>query len=153
MKKRLLSLLLVLATLLTIPLTAFAAESDVSSERTIWYEDGSSLVISITEATSRAAGTKTGTAQTTFRNSDGDICWIATLTGTFTYNGTTSTCTSSTSNVTIYDSAWYLISKTATHSGNTAYATITLGKKTLGITTSKPTYNLTLTCDKDGNLS
>ena len=79
MKKRLLSLLLALVLLFTIPLTVFAAESDFTTERTIWYEDGSSLVISITETTSRAAGTKTGTAQSTFRKSNGEIAWIATL--------------------------------------------------------------------------
>ena len=153
MKRRTISFFLALITLLMVPINVSAAENTINADKTIWFEDGSSMEFIILENTSRASGTKTGTKQATYRDSTGEVCWIATLTGTFTYTGTSSTCTSSTCNVTIYDNAWYVVSKSSSRSGNTATATVTMGLKVLGVTVSKPTYNLTLTCDKDGNLS
>lgn len=151
--KRLLSFFLASVMLLAFPITASAIEFKVVSEETIWFENGSSMIITIQESNTRSSGTKSGSARYTFRDDNGKTCWIATLSGTFTYNGTSATCTSSSVNVSISDNAWYLISKSAAKSGNTATATVTMGLKVLGITVSKPTYNLTLTCDKDGNLS
>lgn len=154
MKKRLLSVLLLMLIIVSIvPTEVFAVEQITVSEETILFEDGSRLQITIFESSTRASGTKTGYAQCLYSGSDGAAEWRAILTGTFTYNGTTSTCTASSCSVTIYDNSWYNISKSASKSGNTATATVTMGLKVLGVTVSKPTYNLTLTCDKDGNLS
>lgn len=153
MNRKITSFLLALLILLQLPINAGAVEYNVCSEEIFYFEDGSSMVITILESNSRAAGTKSGTKQCTYRDSEGELSWIATLSGTFTYTGTSSTCTSSSINVTIYDSLWYNVSKSASKSGNTATGTVTMGLKVLGVTVSKPTYNLTLTCDKDGNLS
>lgn len=153
MKRRIIAFLLAVLIVMLLPLSVGALENSISSEEVVWFEDGSSLVITIQESNSRASGTKTGTKQYTYRDSNGDLSWIAALTGTFTYTGTSSTCTSASINVTIYDSLWYNVSKSSSKSGNTATGTVTMGLKVLGVTVSKPTYNLTLTCDKDGNLS
>lgn len=153
MNRKITAFLLALFLLLQFPNSVSAVECNIRSEEIIYFEDGSSLTITILESSSRAAGTTSGSKQCTYRDSAGDLSWIATLSGTFSYTGTSSTCTSSSINVTIYDSLWYNVSKSASKSGNTATGTVTMGLKVLGVTVSKPTYNLTLTCDKDGNLS
>ena len=86
-------------------------------------------------------------------NSADELLWKAVLTGTFTYNGTSATCTASSCNVIIYDSDWHEISKSATKSSNTASASVTMGRKFLGITIDKETFYLSLSCDKNGVLS
>lgn len=79
--------------------------------------------------------------------------WKITLTGSFTYTGTGSTCTASSCNVTIYNSVWSVASKSATKSGNTAYCSARMVKKYLGATILEKPCNFTLTCDKNGNVS
>ena len=68
-------------------------------------------------------------------------------------NGSKATCTSSSIDVTIYDSEWYVIVKSAGKSENIARGSVTIGKKLLGVTVSQHPVSLTLTCDANGNLS
>ena len=114
--------------------------------------DGDYIVATLIPAVSRATQVK---GKEYVYYSSADVAeWVMTLTGTFTYDGRTSTCTSSRCTVTIYDdSGWELISKSASKSGNTVYAEATFGKIIGGITVSRPSYEITLTCDKDGNMS
>ena len=125
----------------------------VEETRITYMEDGSYLVETVQIVDSRASGSKTGTKTKTYYESDGTASWKATLTGKFTYDGTSATCTVSTVSVTIYDANWYTVSKSATKSGNTASASVTMGYKTMGITTNKVTISVSLSCDKDGNFS
>ena len=83
----------------------------------------------------------------------GPAQWKAVLSGTFSFTGSTSTCTSSSMNVTILDSSWYTISKNATRGENTATGSATIGEKVGGVTLTKIPVNLTLSCDANGNLS
>ena len=150
--KRIVSLsiaLIMMASLVSV--TCFAASD--SETKVTYFEDGSYLVETIEESRTRASGTKTGTKTQTYYGSDGESAWKAVLTGTFTYTGSSATCTASSVSVTIYDTSWYTISKSASRSGNTASATVTMGCKLLGVTIDKVTTTPTLTCDKDGNLS
>lgn len=137
--------------LLTVP-SAFAQESEANVEQIVRYDDGSCLVISIESVPTRASKI-TKSKVYTYRDENGNTDWKITLTGSFTYDGTSATCTSSNCTVTIYDTGWYVISKSSSKSGNTAYGTATLGLKVLGVTIRQETYNLTLTCDKNGNVS
>lgn len=125
------------------------------SERgnTIIFEDGSYIEIHVAESLTRAANTKSGTKTYSCYDSSDNLQWQAKLCASFTYDSTTSSCASASCTVTIYESKWYEISNTTTRSGNTATTALTMGKKFLGITVSKPEYTITLTCDKDGNLS
>lgn len=111
------------------------------------------MTVSTTVSLSRATNTKTGTRVITSKNADGTIDWKAVLTGTFTYNGTTATCTTSSVTVTVYASNWYEVSKTAGKSGASATGSVTMGRKVLGITVAKETYDMTLTCSSNGTLS
>ena len=101
--------------------------------------------------TARATVSKSKVA--TRYSDDDEMQWQIRLSGSFTYNGTTASCTSSSCTVTIYNNAWYMDSKTAWASSNTAYATVEMGRKLLGVTVKRETVDLTLTCDKNGNFS
>ena len=154
MLKRIFTLsLIVLLLVSALPFGAYATDYTGTNEECIYFEDGSYIRITITESVMRASGTKTGTKKYDYTGSDGEIKWEATLRGTFTYTGTSSVCTSSSCDVTIYESAFYVVSKTASTSGNAAIATLTMGRKVLGITVAKNTYNMSLSCDVNGNLS
>lgn len=143
---------LILAVLLVYSATpmASAMEKDASI---LYFDDGSYITIQLSEAGGRAGGVKTGNKTYTYWDSKGVTVWKAVLTGTFSYTGTTATCTSCSCSVTIYDTAWYQVSKTTGKSGGTATAELTMGYKVLGITTKKVPVSMTLTCDADGNLS
>ena len=152
MFKRLALFILLFVLLFSFPMQAFAT-SKAEADDTIYFEDGSYITITTIEFETRASGSKSAQRNYSYTTSNGDVCWKATLTGSFTYNGTSATCTSSSCDVTIYESAYYVVSKSAGKSGNTATATVTMGRKLLGITISKDTYNLSLSCDANGNLS
>ena len=63
----------------------------------------------------RTSITKKKTA--TYKGSDGTALWSVTVTGTFNYNGTTSSCTSSSIETKSYVSNWKLSNKKASKSG------------------------------------
>lgn len=150
--KRIISVLLLLVVFASIvPVYGFAVNDDVVSIS--YFEDGSYLVETFSERQLRASGSKAGTKSTTYHSQDGTALWKATLTGTFTYTGSSATCTGSSCNVTIYNSEWYTISKSATKSGNIAYASVTMGKKLLGVTVAQMPASVSIKCDANGNLS
>ena len=141
--------------LLTILLIVSCMNFAASAEETelIAFEDGSYFTVSIKEIGTRASGTKTATKTYTYNSSSGTAVWKAVLTGTFTYTGSSALCTASSCDVTIYDNVWYVVSKTATKSANTATANVTMGEKLLGVTVNKKSATINLTCDANGNLS
>ena len=146
-------LALFLSFCLLMALLPFGAFAEFQSDDIIYLEDGSYISISIEEAQTKASGTRTGSKTYNHYNSADELLWKAVLTGTFTYNGTSAACTASSSAVTIYDSSFFEVSKTATKSGNTAYTTVSIGRKFLGITVAKNDYSISLSCDKNGVLS
>ena len=149
--KRSISLILALIlAFLSLPTNSIASQNTVD---TILFDDGSYILIEITSIDTRALSTKTASKQYTYYSNSGDEEWRAVLTGTFTYDGTTSSCTGSSCSITITNTSWYEVSKATGISGNTATVDIVMGRKFLGITVSKRELSLSLTCDKDGNLS
>ena len=135
-----------------IPITCFAESADEQTVIT-YFDDGSYIDEKISVVQSRASGTTSGTKDATYYGSGGSAEWKATLTGTFTYTGSSATCTASSISVTIYDSDWYTSSKSASKSGNSANGSVTMGKKLLGVTVSTVSKDVTLKCDANGNLS
>lgn len=119
---------------------------------TIHCEDGSYLDVTLESSYSRASNSLTKTKSYNYYNADGSSAWKLSLTGSFIYTGTSSICTSSSCNVTIYDDNWYVVSKSATKSSATARCTATMGYNYQG-NTMKKTFEITLTCDKNGNVS
>ena len=142
--KRFISLMLMAVLLFcTIPVRGSAVGNQV---QTFYFEE-------VITNGARASGSKSGSKPYTYYDSDGKTLWKATLTGSFTYNGSTATCTSSRVDVTIYDSTWHTASKSSNKSGNTASASVTMEKRQLGITVTSKSVSMSLSCDKNGNLS
>ncbi len=151
MRLRIISLACVIVLLFgLIPIDTLAAQTDCN---TVCFDDGSYMEIGIEYVSTRATNTRVAYKYHRYYDSSDNLEWEAQLHCTFTYDGTTSSCTSASCTVTIYDSKWYEISNTTSRSGSTATTQLTMGRKLLGITVSKPQYTITLTCDKDGNLS
>ena len=150
--KKLITLLFAAACMLslTVPAMAYGAEDQV-----ILYDDGSYLVISTMEIPeTRADNTTTGNTKATYYNSDHVLQWTVTLYGAFTYNGSSSTCTKASINVTISGSdGWSCTSKTADTSGSSAVGSATIIRTVSGEVVSTRTVPLRLTCDRNGNLS
>lgn len=149
MKKIISWCLVVLIVFSLLPLSVFAS----TVEDVVYFEDGSYIEVQLEQKEARASGSKTGNKTYTYKASDGTAQWKAVLTGTFTYTGSSSTCTASSCSVTIYKTDWYTISKSASKSGNKATGTATMGRKSLGVTVDKKTANMSLSCDANGNLS
>ena len=148
-----LSILLVLILILGfMPIGAHATEAS-ERQTVITFEDGSYIEVHLNEDSSRATNTKSGSKTYSYYDANDNREWQAKLSASFTYDGTTSSCSSASCTVTIYESQWYEVSKTTTRSGNTATTELTMGQTFWGITIAKPEYTITLTCDKDGNLS
>lgn len=101
------------------------------------------------------ATTKSKTARGTayFRNSSGETMWYLTLTATFTYNGTTSKCTSSSASATSCNKYWQVTVDSCSHSGNKATAKGT-GKQIINSKQLQTiTRSISLSCAKDGTIS
>lgn len=130
----------------------FATTVD-SAPQIEYLADGGYIITTTQETETRATNSKTGTRVKSRYTSNDVLEWQIILRGVFTYTGTTSTCTASSIAVNIYDSNYVKKSSSSSKSGNTAKGSATISKKVLGVTVSTNTYNLTLSCDKDGNLS
>ena len=144
-------LLLCMTAALLLPVQAAAAEDPVTE--VIYLENGDSIVVTLEVMGARTSGTKTASKSYTYYNSLGNKAWTVTLTGTFTYTGTTSTCTKASSSITIYDSTWYLKAKSTKASGSSAIVNLTGCRDLQGSVARTESCTVTLTCDKNGNLS
>lgn len=154
MNKRIFSAILAFVLLIAVvPGYAYASNDLGSNSDVIYLKDGSYITISIEEFSTRASGTKTGRKTYTYKASDGVVLWTAVQTASFSYTGSSATCTSASCTVTISDKAWYEKSNVTTRTGNTATTALTMGQKLLGIPISTYDYTFTLTCDANGNLS
>lgn len=130
------------------PINAFAKES-----QTIYFENGDYALIETITYETRVSGSKKGSKKYTYYNSDSIKQWEAVLTGSFTYTGSSSSCTSSSMDVTIYSSRCYLISKHAGKSENQARGSATVGIKMAGGNVGESSTELVLSCDVNGTLS
>lgn len=129
--------------------SALATENnDVLVKRTVEVLDnGDSIVTEVYECAVQPRSGKTGYASATYWNSLGAAVWKVTVTGTFTYNGTTSSATNATASVSIYNSNAKFVSKNAYTSGQKATATATVKYDTV-----QTTRSASVSCDKNGNL-
>lgn len=128
--------------------------SVLREEQTILLEDGSTLVVTadILPQT-RASATVSGVKNAKYYDSSNQLHWVVTLSGSFTYNGTSATCTSVSIDAVVYEGGWSCASKNADTSGSSAVGSASMVCKVLGIQVDSVPVSLTLTCDKDGVLS
>lgn len=155
MKKSVLSLIITLAlifTCISMPVNA-ADNGRIISSSIEYYDDGSYLVTIIKNENinSRASGTS-GSKTCTYYGENGDKQWIYTLNANFFYDGTRSLCTYVTDSYTIYNNNWHMDSHDCSRSGDTAYGTVRMKYKFLGVTTKIVTDNIEFYCDPTGAL-
>lgn len=124
----------------------------------IYYEDGSYLVIEITESTNpiqpRAPFYKNGSKEVTKYNSDNEILWIYTLNCTFYIEiGQYAQCTSASYTVDNYDDSWKFSDGSTSTLNNIGYGKGLFKHKLLGITIQKVEIDISLSSDIYSNLS
>lgn len=148
--KRLVCLCLVIFSILFMfPVISYADDSALGGQP----GDDFYIVVTTQEYITRSSNTRSGNKIYTGYSGDNSVAWEIILSASFKYDGTTSSCTSSSCSVIINDNSWIAASHSSSKSGNTAYGTATLKHQVLGVVTSTSTHNLSLTCDKNGNLS
>ena len=109
------------------------------------------ISISVTNSVARSA--KEGSKTIYCKNSAGKTMWSLTVKGTFTYNGSTSSCTSASASTSITDATWKITNKSSSKSGNTAKATATAICYLNGNPINSATKTVSLKCSASGKLS
>jgi len=152
--KTLLSVLLLAALLLGLSVPALAA-GEPGGVQQIDLADGYLLVETAVDGTDVRGEVVTiyGHKYYTCYDGTGTAVWRATLTGTFSYDGSSSYCSAASLGFHAYDSAYYKVSGNAYPSGSSAVADFTVGYRVLGITVSTTNHHMSLSCDANGNLS
>ena len=162
--KKTLTLLLAITLLLSIfvfPANA-STETNIAVPGTVvdieYLDNGDYIVTTIEDSSiilpdaSTNATTVTKTKTSSFYNSAGDVMWYIKVQGTFTYDGTTSKCTSSAHKAAAIGTTWSILSASNSKSGNTATATAT-ARHYLYPGYNDYTRSVTLTCSKTGVFS
>lgn len=158
MKKIIIYAMLVVMVFSTMSFNVSANSTDANEATTstvTYFEDGSYLVTTISEDSSstRATNTKSGSKTTTYYSATDEALWKATLKGTFSYTGSSATCTAASETHTVYDSSWKITSATATKSSNKAIGDIVSKRYFIGIPTATVEKTITITCSASGTLS
>lgn len=152
--KKITPLLLSIVLVFSMASTAFA--DNISTSDVEYLSDGSYYVTTINgnnAGISLFSTTTTASKTTTYYNSNGDSLWYVKVTGTFTYTGSSSACTSSTVTAAAQSSYWKISSKSASRSGNTAMASATAKCYSGSIALQTITRTVNLTCSANGSLS
>lgn len=150
MKKGLASLFcfLIVCSVFSVSAYAYAEEPEFVRQTVEYLDDGSYYVETVHESNSLARTGKSGTKTAQYHSASGSLIYAVTVNGTFIYNGYGSSATSASATVSIYASNTSFNGKDAYTSGASAVATGSVISS--GITLRK---TVTLTCDKNGNLS
>lgn len=153
--KKIFCLVLTIILLFSLSVSSSATSNTVTDPVTLveYFEDGSYLETTIITSNPTARSGIGGTKRLTYKNSDGDVEWIANLTAEFTYTGSSATCTKSSITYSIENTKWKITSATATKSGNKATGNVTAKYYFLGINTKTVNKVITLTCSATGVLS
>lgn len=148
--------LILFLTLTTFCFASIESSNALSSQAIVTqtFDDGSYIEETIVEEHSLTRATTTKTKTATFKSETGEIRWSVSVKGTFSYNGSTATCTKSEVSTKNYSSTWRLSNAKASKSGNKASASVTAKQYTSDGKYSR-TINktVTLTCSPKGVLS
>lgn len=146
--------------MLSLNTNIYASESMDSNEYSIikTFSDGSYiksvLIDDSTDCSSlaRKTSTKTGRRVYSYESSSGKLLWTITITGTFSYTGSSSKCTKSEISTTCPASNWKLSEKKAYTSGSSAKATASFKQYKKDVYLQTITRTVTLSCNKSGKL-
>ena len=152
MKKNLAFTLLL--TLLCCTIFCYPVSATTVTETSIeMLENGDYIetIITYYETNSRVA-TKSGSKTSNYKNSSGEIMWSVTVYGSFTYNGTTSSCTSVSHSTSSPGDGWSIKNSSSSKSGNCATANATATLKIL-LASQDHSMTVNLYCSPYGILS
>ncbi len=127
-----------------------------AAENIEYFSDGSYLITTIEPVdgiSQMSTSTKSGSKSYRYYNSKDVQQWVVTIIGTFSYNGSSATCTNSRTSYTVYNSKWKVKNATATKSGNKAIGNFTVKYYFTGIPTKTIERTVTLSCSATGVLS
>ena len=96
--------------------------------------------------------TITSTKTSSYKNSNGDVMCSLSITGTFTYNGSTSSCTSCYHSYSAPGSTWEVLNASSSRSGNSATATAT-ARHHLIVSYADYPMSVTVSCSANGTIS
>ena len=149
--KKIITILTILSSILflSFPVSALEQKKEI-----IQLDNGYYLETIIEETpTTRASNQKTAKKTGNYKNAQGTTMFSVTVTGTFTYTGSSSTCTKSIASATSKNANWKISSKSASKSGNKATAKATAKRYVDGTAVEKQNCTVTLTCSSNGSLS
>ena len=123
-------------------------------ETIIWYQeteldDGITVIDEVSVQSQTRSASKGYTRRKPFTTDDGIVIAIISIRGEFTYNGTTVSVASKEVTQTDTYEGWSYKQNSFTSSGGT----ITLDAKLTKLLVMNIPFTMTLTCDKDGNIS
>ena len=157
MKKIMLFLLSIIIIFSNLSFAVYAeVDQTVVSETTVYFEDGSYMVTSlVVEDTliTRATSTTSGSKKVIIYNANDEKLVELKLSATFSYTGSSATCTNVAPTFTVYNSNWRVTKSTGTKSGNKGIGEFIAKKYTLGINTQTIEETITITCSNTGTLS
>lgn len=128
-------------------LVAPAMAADGGTNHTIYFDDGSYAIVTLNSHFARS--NINDVKANTYYNPQGQRCFAYVLYASFTYNGSTSRADSCNFAAEIYRQGWDMDTHSEYVSGNTAYGRATF----TGPNGQTHTASLTLTCDKNGNVT
>lgn len=139
---------------LSIPVSATTADN---TERTIEYLDNGDYIETIITDDTLDSGislyaTNTITKTKYYKNSSGTVLWSVSIKATFSYNGSTSTCTSCSHSTTSPGASWYIKTSSHSKSGNTATAKATATHSTVS-GSADYSMSVTIKCSATGVVS
>ena len=151
--KKLSVLFLCLLMLFSCPLTALASENETTEVDVEYFDDGSYLVTETTfDNTLTRASTKSATRRLTYFNANDVSEWYFELSATFSYTGSSVTCTRADVATKIYNDQWKVKDTSSSKSGGKATGTIEIKYTVMGVTIKTVTKTLILTCSRDGTI-
>jgi len=99
------------------------------------------------------ASSLTGKKTITYSTANGTKLWSFTVTGTFSYTGSSSSCTYVTTSYSINSNAWKVTSTSSSKSGNTATGSVTAKEYFSFAVINTVNHTLTLSCSANGSIS
>ena len=116
-----------------------------------YYIETTIRVESVTDS-QNTRGTKTSTKTRSYKNNAGDVMCSLSITGTFSYNGSSATCTSCYHSYTAPGSTWEVLNPSSSRSGNSATATAT-ARHHLTVSYADYPMSVTILCSANGTIS
>ena len=143
--KKIITLLTIVSSILFLSLPVSALDQ----KKEIIKLDNGYYLETIIEETSmaRAANQKTARKTANYKNAQGAIMFSVTVTGTFTYTGSSSVAEASSKNTN-----WKISSKSASKSGNKATAKAIAKRYVDGVAVETQNCTVTLICSSNGSL-